>query len=115
MSGIFTVLIALGLMQPAPVIDDRREACNTWADRCDDDFDVTPESQMIEAKKLLAVWIVKQSNWNSPLSHAAGELELMRAEGEAELRKRMPVTALSAFVLHSKAVHSEAELRRQMP
>jgi hypothetical protein len=88
MSGIFTVLIALGLMEPAPDIDDRREACNTWAERCDDDVDVTPESQMIAARKLLAVWIVKQPNYNSPLSHAAGELDLMRAEGEAELRRK---------------------------
>ena len=90
MGSVFTVLIALGLMSPAPEIEDRREICRVWFPRCQGNVDPTPESQMASAREML-VWMPRQSrsNWNSPLSHAAGELDLMRAEGEYKLRQAM--------------------------
>jgi hypothetical protein len=77
MSGIFTVLIALELTQPAPAVEDRREIdsqyMNSW-----------PGDPMTAAKAKLTDAFLNRSD---PLSLALGERDISRAEGENERRQ----------------------------
>jgi len=76
MNGIFTVLIALRLMQPAPDIDDRREQNsryigNGWGP------EPLPDPYTEEKKRLfLHGLVILQDRHSSPMSRALGEDDL---------------------------------------
>jgi hypothetical protein len=72
MSGIFTVLIALGLMQH-PHIDDRREPGSYIAPRPD-----PWDAEYVEEKKRLISHGFVQLYGGTPLSRALGEDDLKR-------------------------------------
>ena len=72
MDGIFTVLIALGLMSPAPA-DDRREIDSRYVH----------SDPMVEAKRKLADALLDR---RTTLLFALGGSELAEAEAENDLR-----------------------------
>ena len=73
MNGIFTVLITLGLMQPAPA-DDRREIDSRY---------VVASDPMVKAKRKLADALLAR---RTTLLFALGGNDLAKAEAENDLR-----------------------------